>query len=151
MNISRHTIIITIISFLINISSGMVFGNIIPISIAVGLTGDALGFSRAIGNSVSYISKVSSAFFSDIFTNRRFFLLLGYGLSIIIKPLFILSMYDGISQYIRIILFIALNIIDKFVGAIRDIPRDALIVDLDPHNIKNNIIFYKSKPSFKKL
>lgn len=131
------------ISFLINLSGGMLFGNLILVSNAVGLTRDMLGLSRSIGDAFGYISKVTSAILSDRYKDRRSFLIIGYGLSIVLKPLFILSVCPYFSTPFRVILFFTINIVDKLISSIRDIPRDSMISEIDPENIQQNILIRK--------
>lgn len=138
-------LLLSLVSFLVNFASGMLFGNIVFIGIhVVGLSAQLLGLSRSLGDSIGYFNKIVSGFLSDRFHNRRIFLIIGYGLSIILKPLFIMSLYPGFQINFRVILFFILNIVDKCVSSIRDIPRDALIADTsNKETIQYNLIVRK--------
>ena len=110
------------VSFFTDISSEMVF-SILPVYI-LGLPGGSpamLGLIEGLAESLSYILRAVTGVMSDKFKRRKAFILIGYGLSNIVKPFFALT--SSITDVLII------RVSDRVGKGIRTAPRDALISD----------------------
>lgn len=110
------------VSFFTDISSEMVF-SILPVFI-LGLPGGSasmLGLIEGIAESLSYILRAVSGVLSDKLRHRKIFILIGYGISNIVKPLFATASTITDALIIRVS--------DRVGKGIRTAPRDALISD----------------------
>ena len=118
----RNVVSMGFVSFFTDFSTEMILG-ILPLFIV-----NNLGASRAILGSIegsseliSYAFRLFSGSLSDKLGKRKIFVLIGYGISTIIKPFFAttISWHDA---------FI-IRAIDRIGKGIRTAPRDALIAD----------------------
>ena len=118
----RNVVSMGFVSFFTDFSTEMILG-ILPLFIV-----NNLGASRAILGSIegsseliSYAFRLISGSLSDKLGKRKIFVLIGYGISTIIKPFFAttISWHDA---------FI-IRAIDRIGKGIRTAPRDALIAD----------------------
>jgi MFS family permease len=118
----RNVVSMGFVSFFTDFSTEMILG-ILPLFIV-----NNLGASRAILGSIegsseliSYAFRLISGSLSDKLRKRKIFVLIGYGISTIIKPFFAttISWHDA---------FI-IRAIDRIGKGIRTAPRDALIAD----------------------
>lgn len=110
------------VSFFTDFSSEMVL-SILPVYI-LGLPGGSiaiLGLIEGIAESLSYMLRAVSGIMSDKFRKRRIFILIGYGVSNLAKPLFAVT--TTITQALSI------RVLDRVGKGIRTAPRDALISD----------------------
>ena len=110
------------VSFFTDISSEMVF-SILPVFI-LGLPGGSasmLGLIEGIAEFFSYILRAVSGILSDKLKHRKMFILIGYSLSNIVKPLFATASTISDALIIRVS--------DRVGKGIRTAPRDALISD----------------------
>ena len=118
----RNVVSMGFVSFFTDFSTEMILG-ILPLFIV-----NNLGASRAILGSIegsseliSYAFRLISGSLSDKLGKRKIFVLIGYGISTVIKPFFAttISWHDA---------FI-IRAIDRIGKGIRTAPRDALIAD----------------------
>lgn len=110
------------VSFFTDFSSEMVL-SILPVYI-LGLPGASiatLGLIEGIAESLSYMLRAVSGIMSDKFRKRRIFILIGYGVSNLAKPLFAVT--STVTQALSI------RVLDRVGKGIRTAPRDALISD----------------------
>ena len=110
------------VSFFTDFSSEMVL-SILPVYI-LSLPGGsiaALGLIEGIAESLSYILRAVSGVMSDKFRKRKLFILLGYGISNIVKPFFAAT--TTVTQAL------AIRVADRVGKGVRTAPRDALISD----------------------
>ncbi|MGW8182119.1 MAG: MFS transporter, partial [bacterium] len=110
------------VSFFTDFSSEMVL-SILPVYI-LSLPGGsiaALGLIEGIAESLSYILRAVSGVMSDKFRKRKAFILIGYGLSNIVKPFFAAT--TTVAQAL------AIRVTDRVGKGVRTAPRDALISD----------------------
>jgi len=110
------------VSFFTDFSSEMVL-SILPVYI-LSLPGGsiaALGLIEGIAESLSYILRAVSGVMSDKFRKRKAFILIGYGLSNIVKPFFAAT--TTVAQAL------AIRVMDRVGKGVRTAPRDALISD----------------------
>ncbi len=113
------------VSFFTDFSSEMVF-SILPVFI-LDLPGGgiaALGLIEGIAESLSYILRAVSGIMSDKFRKRKLFILIGYGLSNIVKPFF--------ATATSVVDALLIRVADRVGKGIRTSPRDALISDSVP-------------------
>jgi hypothetical protein len=110
------------VSFFTDVSSEMVF-SVLPVFI-LGLPGGspaALGLVEGLAEALSYMLRAVSGVVSDKFRRRKFFILLGYSVSNVVKPLFATASSVADALVIRVA--------DRVGKGIRTAPRDALISD----------------------
>jgi MFS family permease len=116
----RNVYMLGLVSFFTDFSSEMVFC-LLPVYI-LGLPGGtiaSLGLVEGTAEAVSYALRAMSGFFSDKFRKRKPFILLGYALSNIAKPLFAAA--ANVSQVMTI------RVVERMGKGVRTSPRDALI------------------------
>lgn len=118
--LSRNVIILGIVSGLTDISSEMLYP-VIPIFLTQFLNApmSVVGLIEGIAESTASILKIWGGYLSDKFRKRKIFVLIGYSLSAISKPVMALAY----SWYF--VLFA--RFIDRVGKGIRTAPRDALI------------------------
>jgi MFS family permease len=83
-----------------------------------------LGLIEGIVTASAFVSKIFSGVISDFFRRRKFFILMGYGVSALTMPIFALAPTVGWVFFARFI--------DRLSNGFRDAPRDALISDITP-------------------
>ena len=94
----------------------------------LGVSTLTLGFIEGIAEAVALIVKVFSGAISDFFGRRKALLLLGYGLAALTKPLFPLA-HSAETVF-------AARLLDRIGKGIRGAPRDALVADVAPAEIR---------------
>jgi MFS family permease len=123
----RNVWVVTVTSFLTDVSSEMIF-NLLPIFLAsvLGVQTSIIGLIEGIAESTSSLLKVFSGWYSDRIGTRKGLTMLGYGLSTLAKPfLYITTSWLGV---------LAVRFSDRVGKGIRTAPRDALIADsIAPH------------------
>lgn len=87
-----------------------------------------VGIIEGVAEAIAAIVKVFSGVLSDYFRNRKFFMILGYALAALTKPIFPLS--TSVSW-----VFMA-RFIDRVGKGIRGAPRDALVAELTPPRMR---------------
>jgi len=117
------------VSLLMDISSELIH-SLLPVFLAtaLGVSALAIGFIEGAAEATALIVKVFSGALSDWWGKRKPLALLGYGLGAASKPLFALASGAG--------LVIAARLIDRIGKGIRGAPRDALVADLAPPEIR---------------
>ncbi len=119
-NSRRNIFALGFASFFTDISSEMVF-SLLP-TFLLSLPGASiaiLGFVEGTAEALSYILRSISGIFSDKFRKRKTFVLVGYGVSNVVKPLFAIARAPFDVLVIRV---------SERVGkAVRTSPRDALL------------------------
>ncbi|MBI1954729.1 MAG: MFS transporter [Proteobacteria bacterium] len=120
---------IGIVTFLVNISSVMVFGfSAIYLKSILGVGTGWIGFLEGVVEGMAYAMKVLSGLLSDYLRRRKNIMGFGYGLIAITRPILALSTsYGGV--------FIA-RLLDRLGNGIQSTPRDALVGDLSPSQHK---------------
>jgi MFS family permease len=119
-NSRRNIFALGFVSFFTDMSSEMVL-SILP-TFLLGLPGASialLGFIEGTAEALSYALRAVSGIFSDKFRKRKFFVLVGYGVSNAVKPLFAVARAPLDVFVIRVS--------DRVGKAIRTSPRDALL------------------------
>jgi MFS family permease len=104
--------------------------SLLPLYMAVGLGASTLtiGVVEGIAEATAMIVKVFSGALSDYFRRRKPLVVLGYGLAALTKPVFPLAPTLG--------WIMAARFADRVGKGIRGAPRDALIADLAPSEVR---------------
>lgn len=119
-NLPRNVWVVTITSFLTDISSEMIF-NLVPLFLANVLkTGTAvIGLIDGVAETTASLMKIYSGALSDKLGKRKWLTVLGYGLSTIAKPfLYFAETWHWV---------LGVRFTDRMGKGIRTAPRDALI------------------------
>lgn len=116
-------------SFFMDISSEMVI-NIIPLFLAnvLGMKTGIIGLIEGFAEATASILKLFSGWFSDKLGQRKWLAVAGYGLSALTKPLFY---FAGTWEAIA-----GIRWMDRVGKGIRTAPRDALVADSVPKDIR---------------
>ncbi len=120
ISIRRNIFALGFVSFFTDMSSEMAF-SILP-SFLLSLPGSSiaiLGFIEGTAEALSYVLRSVSGIFSDKFRKRKSLVLVGYGLSNVVKPLFAIARAPLDVFVVRVS--------DRVGKAVRTPPRDALL------------------------
>ncbi len=117
------------VSLFMDMSSELVH-SLLPVLLATGLGASALaiGLIEGAAEGLVMVTKVFSGYLSDVFGRRKPLVLLGYGLAAASKPLFPLAGSVATVAFARLV--------DRFGKGIRGAPRDALVSELAPAEIR---------------
>lgn len=112
-----------------DVSSEMVHA-ILPVYLVVGLGAStlAVGVIEGLAEATAAITKIFSGMLSDRLGKRKVLAAAGYGLAAFTKPIFPLA--PSISW------LVAARFIDRVGKGIRGAPRDALVADISPPNLR---------------
>lgn len=117
------------VSLLMDISSELIH-SLLPVFMftVLGVSAFTIGLIEGAAEATALIVKVFSGALSDWWGKRKPLALFGYGLGALSKPLFALAGGAG--------LVIAARLIDRVGKGIRGAPRDALVADIAPPEIR---------------
>ena len=117
------------VSLFMDVSSEMIH-SLLPVFMVTGLGASALavGIVEGVAESTALMVKVFSGAISDWLGKRKALAVLGYGLGALSKPLFALAT--------TIPLVLGARFMDRIGKGIRGAPRDALVADLAPPEIR---------------
>ncbi len=117
------------VSLLMDVSSELIH-SLLPVFMftALGMSAFSIGLIEGAAEATALIVKVFSGALSDWWSKRKPLALLGYGLGALSKPLFAIA--GGIG------LVVTARLIDRVGKGIRGAPRDALVADLAPPEIR---------------
>ncbi len=116
----RNLVSLGFVSFFTDMSSEMVF-SLLP-AFLLGLPGSSravLGLIEGTAEALSYALRSISGIFSDKFRRRKLFVLVGYSVSNVVKPLFSIARTP--------LDIFAVRVSDRVGKAVRTSPRDALL------------------------
>jgi MFS family permease len=118
-----------IVSMLMDVSSEMIHA-LLPLYLVVGLGASALvvGVIEGVAEATALIVRIFSGALSDRLGHRKWLAAAGYGLAAITKPVFPLAPSAG--------WLFAARFIDRIGKGIRGSPRDALIADVTPPDLR---------------
>ena len=127
--IPRTVLALGIVSMFTDMGSEMVH-SVLPILLASGLGASALtiGLIEGSAEALVLVTKVFSGYLSDALGKRKLLALLGYGLAAVVKPLFPLAT--------TITAITTARLLDRVGKGIRGAPRDALVADVTPVEIR---------------
>jgi MFS family permease len=118
-----------LVSLFMDLSSEMIHA-LLPLYLVTVLGASALtvGFIEGIAEATASITKIFSGALSDYLGKRKLLAALGYGLAAFTKPIFPLAS--------SIAWLTAARFIDRVGKGIRGAPRDALVADLTPADLR---------------
>jgi MFS family permease len=116
------------VSLLMDASSELVHSLLPALFVSLGVGMATVGFIEGVAEATASITKIFSGALSDWLGKRKLLAVIGYGLATITKPLFPLAQSAEV-------LFVA-RFIDRIGKGIRGAPRDALIADITPPEIR---------------
>ena len=118
-----------LVSLLMDVSSEMIH-SLLPLFMVtmLGLSVTFVGLIEGLGRATAMVVKVYSGALSDWWGRRKGLAVLGYGLGAVSKPLFAIAEGAGIVLGARVL--------DRVGKGIRGAPRDALIADLTPPDVR---------------
>ncbi|MDU6389358.1 MULTISPECIES: MFS transporter [unclassified Pantoea] len=121
--------IIGFVSLLMDISSEMIH-SLLPLFMATALGTPVviIGLIEGIAEATALCVKVFSGAISDYIGKRKGLAVVGYGLGALSKPLFALASTSG--------MIFSARMIDRLGKGIRGAPRDALVADVTPPEIR---------------
>lgn len=127
--VPRTVIALGLVSLLMDTSSEIIH-SLLPLfmTATLGMSVTAVGVIDGIAESTASIVKVFSGYVSDKFGRRKPLILLGYGLGAASKPFFPLA--AGLLPVL------AARFADRIGKGIRGAPRDALIADVTPVDLR---------------
>ncbi|MBR7531871.1 MFS transporter [Klebsiella michiganensis] len=117
------------VSLLMDVSSEMIH-SLLPLFMAatLGASVIVIGIIEGVAEATALILKVFSGVISDYVGKRKGLALLGYSLGALSKPLFAIAPTSGVVFSARMI--------DRVGKGIRGAPRDALVADVTPPEIR---------------
>ncbi|MFE4112777.1 MFS transporter [Kosakonia sp. YIM B13611] len=117
------------VSMLMDISSEMIH-SLLPLFMAttLGTSVVIIGLIEGLAEATALMVKVFSGMVSDYIGKRKGLALLGYGMGALSKPLFALASTSG--------LVFGARMMDRLGKGIRGAPRDALVADVTPAEIR---------------
>jgi MFS family permease len=136
-NFPKSVIVLSIVSLLMNISTSIVTStatNFVESILKCNIS--FIVIIRSFAEGFSYFLKALVGVFSDITKKRKLFLIIGYGGVLVIKPLFVLVTLSLFSNNVNSILYATAQILDRLLNAVRDTPRDSLIADVAPVDLR---------------
>lgn len=117
------------VSMFMDISSEMIH-SLLPIFLVttLGVSAAFLGVIEGIAEATASISKIFSGWLSDKLGRRKLLILIGYGLGALSKPVFPLAVtpYEVLGA----------RFADRIGKGIRGAPRDAMVADVTPQEIR---------------
>ena len=127
--IPRSIWMLGFVSLFMDVSSELIH-SLLPVFMVSGLGASALavGIVEGIAESTALIVKVFSGAISDYVGKRKALAVFGYGLGAVSKPLFALAL--------SVNWVLAARFMDRIGKGIRGAPRDALVADLAPPEIR---------------
>ena len=125
----RAILVLGFVSMFMDISSEMIHA-LLPVYLVtvLGTSTLAVGFIEGIAEATANITKIFSGALSDWLGKRKLLTTIGYGLAAFTKPIFPLATTIG--------WVVAARFIDRIGKGIRDAPRDALVADLAPTDMR---------------
>ncbi len=118
----RNVTVTGFVSFFMDVSSEMIYP-LVPLFLAniLGVNKSVIGLIEGVAESTASMLKVFSGWFSDRIGNRKWLMVLGYGISTLSRP--ILALASGWHQVM------GFRFVDRFGKGIRTAPRDAIVVE----------------------
>ena len=121
--------VIGIATTLMTISAVMIF-TLTPLFLknVLGASMKDIGFLDGVVESIALISRMFSGVISDYFGKRKFLMLMGYGLTTAVKPIFALATGVGWIFFARFT--------ERVGNGLQAAPREALVGDLAPVHLR---------------
>ncbi|WP_296659590.1 MFS transporter [Paraburkholderia sp.] len=127
--IPRSVWILGCVSLLMDVSSEIIH-SLLPMFLmaSLGASAATIGIIEGIAEATAPVVKLFSGALSDYLGNRKWLAVAGYGLGALSKPLFAVASTVGVVVTARIV--------DRVGKGIRGAPRDALIADVTPSQLR---------------
>jgi len=127
--IPRGVWVLGFVSLLMDVSSEMIH-SLLPMFMVttLGISVLSVGIIEGLAESAALIVKVFSGMLSDYLGKRKVLAVLGYGLGAFAKPMFAIAQGAGMMLTARMT--------DRIGKGIRGAPRDALLTDITPPEIR---------------
>jgi MFS family permease len=121
--------VLGLVSLLMDVSSEMIHG-LLPLFLVTTLGASAVvvGLIEGLAESTALVVKVFSGALSDYLGRRKGLAVAGYALGALTKPLFAIAPTAGVV--------LAARLADRIGKGVRGAPRDALIADLAPPDVR---------------
>ncbi len=118
-----------LVSLFMDASSELIHG-LLPVfmRVTLGASMNVIGEIEGVAEAIAQFGKLISGALSDRFGTRKPWLILGYGMSALTKPLFPLAA--------AIAPVAAARFLDRIGKGIRGAPRDAMLADVTPHRVR---------------
>ena len=128
-NLPRGIWMLGFVSLFMDVSSEMIHA-ILPLFVVgtLGASAALLGLLEGLAEATAQVAKLFSGVLSDRWGSRKGLALLGYGLAAVVKPLFPLA--TSVESVF------AARFIDRVGKGIRGAPRDALVADIAPPELR---------------
>lgn len=138
--ISTNVLVLGVVSLLTDMSSEMIYP-VMPLFLSlIGATGLVIGLIEGASETTASLIKVVSGWYSDKYDKRKPFITYGYGLSSFVKPALIWA-----TAPIQVL---GIKIAERVGKGIRSAPRDALIADSTPPEVRGKAFgFHKAMDS----
>ena len=129
LDVPRGVWLLGFVSMLMDVASEMIH-SLLPLYLTVGLGASALvvGLIEGVSEAAALLVRVVSGTISDRLRKRKWITAAGYGIAAFSKPLFAIAQGAG--------LVFAARFLDRIGKGIRGAPRDALIADITPPEIR---------------
>lgn len=125
----RGVVMLGLVSLFMDFSSEMIHSLLPALFVTVlGANMAAIGVIEGVAEATASITKIFSGALSDWLGKRKVLAVVGYGLAAITKPLFPMAGSLG--------MVFAARFIDRIGKGIRGAPRDALVADLTPPEVR---------------
>ena len=123
--LSRNVRVLAAVSFFTDVASDMIYP-LLPLflSTVLGTSAAVLGVIEGLAESVSSLLRLPAGWYSDRIKRRKPFVVAGYTLASIVRPL--IGLAQGAGQVL------AIRLADRVGKGMRSAPRDALIADSVP-------------------
>src|SRR5256886_4637941 len=127
--IPRGVWVLGFVSMLMDVSSEMIHA-LLPVYLVtvLGTSMVTVGFIEGIAEATANITKIFSGALSDWLGRRKLLAAIGYGLAAFTKPIFPLAETVG--------WIVTARFIDRIGKGIRGAPRDALVADIAPAEVR---------------
>jgi MFS family permease len=118
----KNVFVAGLVSFFMDVSSEMIYP-LVPLFLAnvLGVNKSVIGLIEGIAESTASLLKVFSGWFSDRIGNRKWLMAVGYGISILSRPIVSLA-----TSWQHIL---GSRFMDRFGKGVRTAPRDAIIAE----------------------
>jgi MFS family permease len=118
-----------VVSMLMDVSSELIH-SLLPLFLVtvLGASTFTVGIIEGIAEATAMITKLFSGYLSDYVRKRKALVVIGYGLAALTKPIFPLASSVAWVVFARFL--------DRVGKGVRDAPRDALIADITPSDLR---------------
>jgi MFS family permease len=131
VRLSPNVVALGVVSLLMGMSSAMIYG-VLPVFLitALGASMASVGAIEGIAEATTSLVKIFSGYLSDRLGRRKQLVVIGYALSAINKLAFPFAEAAATVLIARVA--------DRIGKGIRDAPRDALLTDIMPSNVRGS-------------